>query len=100
MTSAPATKKVKRFRIKIGESYATLNFDLHEKGALVKCPSVIGSSVFKRNVDCGYAMQRTRDLQKAVAEGMFPNWHKLAALKYDETPTVEEFEREEQVETD
>lgn len=93
MTSAPPIKKVKRFRVKIGESYATLDFNLHEKGALVKTNSVIGACVFKRNVDCGHAMKRTRDLQKAVARGMFPNWDKLAGLRYDETPTVEEFEQ-------
>ena len=46
MTSAPTTRKVKRFRVKIGESYATLDFNLHEKGALVRCHSVIGSHVF------------------------------------------------------
>src|SRR6187401_3636130 len=100
MTTAPTTRKVKRFRVKIGESYATLDFNLHEKGALVRCHSVIGSHVFNRHVDASYAIKRTTELQKAIREGMFPNWDRLAAVSYTEAPTVEEFQREERAETD
>jgi hypothetical protein len=84
-------KKTRRFRAKIGESYAKLSFDFHEKGVLVKCGAVFQATIFKRNVDVGFAMERTRNLQKEIRESMHSEWKAFAPLAYNEAPTVEEF---------
>lgn len=90
----PKKKKQKRFRVKIGDNYAWMTEDFHEKGVLVKGVSVIGAKVFNRNVDAGNAIKRTLEVKKEIAESMHADWKAFAAMRYVETPIVEEFETE------
>lgn len=85
-------KQIRQFRIKIGDQYAALNFDLHDKGVLVKNGKMAASAaVFKNNNACGFAISRTIEKQNEIKASMFPQWKKFDPLKYQETPDVEEF---------
>lgn len=88
----PKTKAAKRFRVKIGTSYAKFNFDLHEKGVFVKCGSINQAEVFKTNASAGSAIQRTYEFKKRIGESMLSDWEKFNCVKYREAPEVEEFE--------
>lgn len=88
----PKTKTAKRFRVKIGDSYAALSTDFHEKGVFVKCHGVQYATEFKRNVDAGNAIHRTLERKKEIEESMHVGWAKFDPLRYEETPTVEEYE--------
>jgi hypothetical protein len=90
----PRMKTVKRFHVKIGDSYATLDFNLHDKGVLVRCHAASHAWVFNRNVDAGHAIQRTLKLQAEVRDSMHADWYVFKPLLYPETPTVEEFQIE------
>jgi hypothetical protein len=90
----PRMKTVKRFHVKIGDSYATLDFNLHDKGVLVRCHAASHAWVFNRNVDAGHAMERTRKLQAEVRDSMHADWYVFKPLLYDDTPTVEEYQIE------
>ncbi len=91
MTKIAQNKSVRRFRCKIGDSYAALDFELHDKGVLVPCESIASAHVFKRNVDASYAVQRTYQLQDSIRKSMFPTWKKFAPLNYPCAPMIEEF---------
>jgi hypothetical protein len=88
----PKKKTQKRFRVKIGDSYASLSYDFSEKGALVKCGGQPYATEFKRNVDAGNAIKRTLEIKNQVADSMHAGWKAFAPLQYEETPQVEEFE--------
>lgn len=88
----PKTKPAKRFRVKIGDSYAAFNFDLHEKGILVKCRDVFSAEVFRTNATAGNAIQRTYEFRHKVAESMHADWSKFDCVKYKEAPQVEEYQ--------
>lgn len=88
----PKTKPAKRFRVKIGDSYAAFNFDLHEKGILVKCRDVFSAEVFRTNATAGNAIQRTYEFRTRIRDSMYADWPKFDCVKYKEAPQVEEFQ--------
>lgn len=86
------SKAGRRFRVKIGPSYAKLSMDFHEKGVFVRCSTLDEATEFKRNVDAGNAIKRTLEIKNQIAESMHAGWQAFAPLQYEETPVVEEHE--------
>ncbi len=86
-------KTAKRFRVKIGDQYANLNFDLHEKGVLVKCGALsYRATEFKTNATAGNAIQRTYEFKNKIRDSMYADWGKFDCVKYKDAPEVEEYQ--------
>lgn len=91
-TLRETTKAAKRFRVKIGDSYARLDRELHDKGVFVKCRDVHSADVFKTNAAAGTAIQRTMELKSRIRGSMYADWKKFDCVRYAEFPQVEEFQ--------
>lgn len=89
----PETKKIKirRYRVKVGDSYCKLNYNFHESGAVIPGYTQEQATVFNAIVSAKAAILRTMNTQAEVKKGMYADTPIFAPLMFKGTPKLEEF---------
>lgn len=94
MSTQTKTKMVKRFRVKMGNKYCSLNTDFHELGVSIPDTDVDGAHIFKTRVAAGNAIDRMQEARKKADTSMYPDFKGWAPLRFTGILEVEEFQTE------
>ncbi len=85
-------KQVKRFRVKVGETYCSLSKKFHDLGVIIPdAASRDEAHIFVTLVAANNAIQRRYEARNIVMAGMYPDLPMFKPLMFDLVPVVEEF---------
>ncbi len=85
------TKQVKRFRVKVGNNYCSLNNTFAPLGVCIPDSSMEAAHVFTSMNGANNAISRTVEAQRLARESMFPEFKVFKPLYFKGAPEAEEF---------